>query len=110
MLSTRITHVLLSAIAVALIIIASRPYLQPQAVQAQAASDDPVYIEPGVFLLRIPNGGQVLGKVAVDLRTGNVWGFPTNTSDPYPMSPMDSKPQVSHPFALGRFAMNEATK
>ena len=108
MLPTRITHVLLSAIAVALIVIAARPYLQPQSVQAQTATSDPMYVEPGVYLLRIPGGGQVLGKVVTDLRTGNIWGFPTNASDPYPTSPLDGKPEVSHPFALGKFAVNEA--
>lgn len=107
---TRLTHVLLSLIAVALCAIAARPYLQPAPVQAQAASGDPVYIEPGVFLLRIPNGGQVLGKVAVNLRTGTVWGYPTNSSDPYPTSPLGGAPEVSHPFSLGRFAVNEATR
>ena len=106
--SSRTTHVLLSVIAAALVALAVKPYLQPQPVQAQTTNEDPMYVEPGVFMLRIPNGGQVLGKVAVDLRTGNVWGFPTNSGDPYPTSPLDGKPQVSHPVALGRFAVNEA--
>ena len=108
--STRLAHVLLSVIAVALTVLAARPYVQPQSVQAQAAavSEDPMYVEPGVYLLRIPEGGQVLGKVVVNLRTGNVWGFPTNNSDPYPTSSLDSKLQVSHPFSLGKFAVSEA--
>ena len=106
--STRITHVLLSVIAVSLTAIAARPYLQPKPVQAQTAVNDPMYVEPGVYLLRIPGGGQVLGKVATNLRTGSVWGFPTNSSDPYPTSPLDGAPQVSHPFALGKFAVSEA--
>lgn len=110
MSSNRLTHWLLSIIAVALIAIALRPYLQPGAVQAQAGNNNPFYFEPGVYLLRVPNGGQVLGKVAVDLHTGYIWGFPTNASDPYPFSPLDSKAQVSHPVPLGRFALNEAVR
>ncbi len=71
-------------------------------------NNDPLYFEPGVYMLRIPNGGQVFGKVAVNLRTGAIWGYPTNTSDPYPTSPLDGKQQVSHPIPLGRFALGEA--
>ena len=110
MTSTRFTQSLLSIIAVALVALAVTPYLKPATVQAQTGNNDPFYFEPGVYMLRIPNGGQVLGKVAVDLRTGNVWGFPTNASDPYPVSPIDSKAQVSHPVPLGKFALSEATR
>jgi hypothetical protein len=67
-----------------------------------------MYFEPGVYMLRKPQGGQVLGKVAVNLRTGNVYGFPTTTSDPYPASPVDNKPQISHAISLGHFALDEA--
>ena len=28
---------------------------------------------------------QVLGKVVVDMKTGDVWGFPTLGADPYPI-------------------------
>ena len=110
MTSTRFTQMLLTIIAVALTAIALRPYVQPAAVQAQTGNSDPLYVEPGVYMLRIPQGGQVLGKVAVNLRTGNVWGFPTGGSDPYPVSPIDSKAQVSHPVPLGRFAFGEAAR
>jgi hypothetical protein len=35
-------------------------------------------------MLRAPdNGRQVLGKVVVDLRNSNIWGFPTLTQEPY---------------------------
>jgi len=107
----RMTNGLLAVIAVSLTAIAARPYLQPTPVEAQVANPDPIYVEPGVYMLRIPNGGgQVLGKVATNLRTGSVWGFPTGSSDPYPVSPLDGKPQVSHPIALGRFAVGETAK
>jgi hypothetical protein len=35
-------------------------------------------------MLRAPNNGrQVLGKVMVDPRNGNIWGFPTLTQEPF---------------------------
>ena len=82
MSSNRLTNTLLAVIAIALVVLAARPYLAPPAVHADDNSWDPMYIEPGVYMLRRPQGGQVLGKVAVNLRTGNVYGFPTTTSDP----------------------------
>ncbi|AFL88092.1 hypothetical protein Terro_1799 [Terriglobus roseus DSM 18391] len=115
--SNRITNALLAVIAVALTAIAARPYVQPTPVAAQsstfasqAGNADPIYVEPGVYMLRRPEGGQVLGKVTINLRTGNVWGFPTGTPDPYPVTPLDSKPQISHAIPLGRFAVGEADR
>jgi hypothetical protein len=108
--SNRTKNTLLAVIAAALMLIALRPYVQPQPVAAQSGNADPIYVEPGVFMLRQPEGGQVLGKVTVNLRTGNVWGFPTGGPDPYPMSLMDSKPQVSHAIPLGRFSIGEVGK
>jgi hypothetical protein len=46
----------------------------------------------------------------VDLRTGKIWGFPTMTTDPYPFNALNSKPQTSHPFELGRFAFEDMDK
>lgn len=108
-MGTRSTNILLAIIAVALLVNAITPLVRPKAVKAQTGNADGFYFEPGVYMLRIPNGGQVLGKVGINLRTGGVWGFPTSTSDPYPMSPIESKPQVSHPIPLGRFALGEAS-
>jgi hypothetical protein len=106
-----LTNVLLGLIAIALFAIAIRPYLSPAPAQAQSTSAHPFYIEPGVQMLRAPDGsGQVYGKVFVDLRTGKVWGFPTGTLDPYPSNPMDSKPSTSRPFALGRFSLEDTDK
>jgi hypothetical protein len=108
--SNRTTNTLLALIAVALTANAVRPYVLPTPVAAQTSNADPIYVEPGVFMLRQPEGGQVLGKVTINLRTGNVWGFPTGSPDPYPMSQMDSKPQVSHAIPLGRFSLGEASR
>ena len=83
----------------------------PRAAYAQSSvSPFPVYIEPGVTMLRAPDGSrQVLGKVVVDLINGNVWGFPTNTPSPYPVdtrytvSTSNIEPPVSTPIFLGKF-------
>ena len=108
-MNTRTSNALLAIIAAALIVIAARPYLHPDAVvHADTQSFDPLYIEPGVSMLRVPNGGQVLGKIVVNLRTGNITGYPTGTTDNYPVTPIDNKPQTSHGIPLGRFAFNDA--
>ncbi|MEZ2345878.1 hypothetical protein [Terriglobus sp. RCC_193] len=109
MTANRTTNVLLGLIAASLMVLAARPYIAPATVHADANSWDPLYVEPSVYMLRVPKGGgQVLGKVVVNLRTGNVYGYPTTTSDPYPSTPLENKPQVSHAIPLGRFAMEEA--
>jgi hypothetical protein len=102
---------LLLVIAVSLSAIALRPYLAPPVVKAQSGDAHEVYVEPGTVMLRAPDGSrQVLGKVVVDLRNGNVWGFPTMTQDPYPSSGAQTTPQTSHPFLLGKFALADMDK
>jgi hypothetical protein len=94
---------LLFIIAVSLAIIAFRPMITPARVQADAGPAD-VFIEPGTTMLRAPDGSQqVNGKVVIDLRTGNIWGFPTLSSQPYPIDNMKTTPPVSRPFLLGKF-------
>jgi hypothetical protein len=106
-----VLYFLLSLIAIALTAIAVRPYVEPAPALAQTTSGRALYIEPGAQMLRLPNGGgQVYGKVMVDLRTGKVWGFPTGTLDPYPSYPMDNKPAIAHPVELGRYAFEDIDK
>jgi hypothetical protein len=79
-------------------------WLRPTMAFAQSGSDNSVYIEPGVRMLRAPDGSrQVLGKVVVDLRNGNVWGFPTTADQPYPVDVTSQQPPTSKPFLLGKF-------
>jgi hypothetical protein len=104
----RLQTFLLLMIAVTLSVIAVRPYLAPPAVQAQSSEAHFVYVEPGTFTLRAPDGSQqVLGKVVIDLRNGNVWGFPTLAPVPYPTNGIQTTPQTSHPFLLGKFAFSD---
>ena len=99
-------------IAISLAWIALRPLATPSMVEAQAAQVHPFYVEPGVNLLRAPDGSrQVYGKVMIDMRNGKVWGFPTLQSDSvYPYDPMSSTPQTSRPFLLGRFSLSDTDK
>ncbi|HJT88102.1 MAG TPA: hypothetical protein VJ732_09605 [Bryobacteraceae bacterium] len=97
-------NVVLTAIAVFLGILAFRPAVAPAPVAAQSSDHFPAYIEPGVTSLRKPDGTQqVQGKVVVDLRNGNIWGFPTLSGAPYPVDMTTPKPPVSKPMYLGRF-------
>ncbi len=102
---------LLTLIAMSLVAIAMRPYTNPSPVMAESGVSGAIYIEPGTNLLRAPDGSQqVMGKVVVDLRNGNIWGFPTMTQDPYPTAGANTKPVTSHPFLLGRYALADMEK
>jgi hypothetical protein len=111
MKNDKVTKFLLAMIAIALSAIAIRPYIAPHAAQAQSEAAYPVFIEPGVQMLKASDGSkQLYGRMVVDLRTGKIWGFPTMTTDPYPFNAMNSKPQTSRPFELGRFAFEDMNK
>ena len=100
-LAALMLHIVYPVAVVLLAAAALRPD-RPSAVQAQ--SDRQLFIEPGTTLLRTPDGrGQVQGKVVIDLRTGDVWGFPTASSAPYPVAVMSNEPPLSKPIYLGKF-------
>lgn len=102
---------LLLAIAIATSAIALRPYLAPPPVQAQSNDAYPFHIEPGTVMLRAPDGRRsVLGRVVIDMRNGNVWGFPTTTPDTFPSSRTSNTPPTSHPFLLGTFAFSDVDR
>jgi hypothetical protein len=110
MKSNTTTNALLAIIALLLLALVLRPFHDPSSVLAQSPDTD-FYFEPGTFLVRAPdNSQQVYAKVVVDLRNGRVWGFPTLTTLPYPSDPLYNKAQTSHPFLLGRFALEDTKK
>jgi hypothetical protein len=83
---------------------------RPQAVHAQStATQYNLFIEPGTQMLVDPSGRQsVLGKVVIDLTTGNVWGFPTYSGASYPgptsVGSLGARNvPVSKPFLLAKF-------
>jgi hypothetical protein len=104
--------ILLATAVVFLGMIALHPLLAPQPVHAQAGDDYPLYFEPGVYMLRAPdNTQQVYGKVAVDMRTGKIWGFPTlQQGSPYPIDVTTTNPPTSHAMYLGKFALGDTQK
>ncbi len=111
MMLDRFTKAMLIVIAVLLAMIAFRPIVRPAPVEAQASEAYPFYIEPGFTTLRKPDGtAQVYGKVAIDMRNGDIWGFPTIVQGPYPVDNAKSTPPKSHPMYLGKFMFSEATK
>src|SRR6266581_605583 len=105
------TKTLLLFVAVFLGVIAFRPVVQPPPVLAQDGSPYPFHIEPGTVTLRKPDGTQTWGKVVVDMRNGDVWGFPMKPQNtPYPVYGPSDNPKVSHPMYLGKMAFSEATR
>jgi len=99
------TNTMLTLIAVFLGLLAFHEYSAPAIAKAQTQEVYPFYIEPGTRTLRAPdNSAQVLGKVVVDLRNGNIWGFPTSSPERYPIDVTgSSKTPTSKPFLLGKF-------
>jgi len=107
----RFTRVMLVVIAALLGLIALRPLAQPVPVRAQADDGYPFYVEQGYTMLRKPDGtAQVYGKMVIDMRTGDIWGFPTLTQSPYPIDSAQTKPPKSSPMYLGKFMFNEAAR
>ncbi|HTV66481.1 MAG TPA: hypothetical protein VMD98_12805 [Bryocella sp.] len=107
----RFTKIVLFAIALFLGILAFRPIAQPIPVRAQGEEAHPFFVEPGYTMLRKPDGtAQMYGKMIIDMRNGDIWGFPTLTTSPYPIDSAQTKPPKSSPMYLGRFMFNEATR
>ncbi len=97
----------LTVIAILLGIVAFRPAVFPAAVEAQNGGSN-LYVEPGTTLLREPDGTQqVQGKVMIDLRTGDIYGFPTLSGAPYPVDVVHTKPPISQPMYLGKFDLTK---
>ena len=100
------TKAILTVIAALLATLAFRPALRPIPVQAQADSPR-YYVEPGNALIRKPGGDmQGAGRMFIDLRTGDIWGFPTTTDLPYPVDYINSTPPVAKAIYLGKFDLS----
>jgi hypothetical protein len=101
----------LAAIALFLAVLVFRQWSQPAPVQAQVSDGHTLYVEPGYTMLRKPDGsGQMYGKMMIDMRTGDIWGFPTLVEGPYPVDAGKSEPPKSHPIYLGKFVLGEAMR
>lgn len=109
--SDRFTKTVLVIIAALLGFLALRPLAQPVPVRAQAAEGYPFYVEPGYTMIRKPDGtAQYYGKMVIDMRNGDIWGFPTLTQSPYPIDSAQTKPPKSSPMYLGKFMFNDASR
>jgi hypothetical protein len=88
-----------------LAMIALRPYFAPPTVRAQSEDVYPVTFGPSRYMTL--NGFVYDGSVMLDLRNGNVWGFPPfdETSHFF-----DKPLPVSQPVLLGRFALEVLNK
>ena len=107
----RFTKIMLVVIAALLGFLALRPIAQPAPVRAQGEEGYPFYVEPGYTMLRKPDGtAQMYGKMVIDMRNGDIWGFPTLSQSPYPIDSAQTKPPRSSPMYLGRFMFSEATR
>ncbi|HEY0162453.1 MAG TPA: hypothetical protein VGB69_07240 [Edaphobacter sp.] len=106
----RTTNLLLAAIALLLLVLVLRPLREPSPVFAQSP-DSEFFFEPGAFLVHAPdNSQQVYAKVVVDRSNGRIWAFPTLMPQPFPFDAIHNKPQTSHPFEIGRFALEDTKK
>lgn len=102
---------LLLVIAILLAILVFRPVVQPPPVRAQAEEGYPFYVEPGYTMIRKPDGtAQMYGKMVIDMRNGDIWGFPTLSQGPYPVDTAQTKPPTSYPMYLGKFMFGETAK
>ena len=105
----RYTRVVLTIIAILLEVIALEPLVRSRSVAADSDYSY-LYIEPRVTSLRKPDGSQLVqGKVVIDMRNGDIWGFPTLSGTPYPIDSTRSQPPVSSPMYLGRFDFSKMT-
>ncbi len=104
---TTYTQAVLTMIAILLGVIALRPLANP--ISAQAQSERPYfYVEPRTTMLQKPDGStRVQGKMFIDLRSGDIWGFPTLSDAPYPIDPTKHEPPVSEPMYLGKFDLSK---
>ena len=107
----RTVRLLLAAIALLLAVIAFRPLTEPSSVSADETGVQPFFVEPGTHPIRAPDGSsQFQGKILIDLRNGDVWGFPTLIREPYPRDTTGTTAPVSRPVLLGRFDLNAARR
>jgi hypothetical protein len=99
------TNIMLTLVAGLLLVLALRPATSAQAQEAHGNW----YVEPRSVLLPSEDSAtKVSGKVMINLRTGDIWGFPTNSVLPYPVDPLGKTPPVVKPVYLGRFDLAAA--
>jgi hypothetical protein len=88
----------------ALALLAVRELRSPAPASAQTSARN-LFIEPGTIDIPLAQGGNALGKIVVDLDTGETYGFPVfGPKMPYPgLQVSERTPLTSRPVYLGRF-------
>ena len=100
-------RIVLTAIAVFLGMLALRPLVEPQAIRAQSSPPRPfLQFDEELSKIAAPDGSLVVGRIAIDLNTGFVYGFPTDPLG-YPRNPAKEELAVSNPILLGRFNLDK---
>jgi hypothetical protein len=100
------TKITLTMIAIFLGIVALRPLLAPVNARAEStATFAPLQFSESLNEFDSKNG-RMVGRLAIDLRTGNVYGFPTDGNF-YPRNSLKPGPVVSDPVLLGRFNLDK---
>lgn len=94
------TKTVLTLIAVLLVICVVR--LPVATVRAENFESD-LRFDPDVHQIDVPGGSaSPSGRIAIDIRTGDVYGFPTNGAA-YPRNLQSNALAISKPILLGRF-------
>lgn len=100
------TTIVLTVIAVFLGVIAWQLAMgNPPQVGAENVPFAPLQFDTKLSDILIPSGGRTVGRIAVDLRNGNIYGFPTDPVGYPRASDKDTLP-VSRPVLLGRFDLS----
>lgn len=101
------SRIVLTVIAIVLCLLVFRSPIGTVRAQSDSAATA-IYVEPGTVAIRSPAGGTLgEGKMMIDLKSGDVWGFPTTSSaSPYPVDPNSTTPPVSTPIYLGKFDLS----
>jgi len=100
------TKIILTTIAALLGILALRPLAAPLTVRAEGRVPYMLLqFDEKLRQIESPRGRSIMGRVAIDLRTGNIYGFPTDAVG-YPRNPGKSEIPVSDPILLGRFNLD----
>ena len=94
------TKAVLTVIAILLAVCAVRlPVATVRADDLEAG----LQFDPDVVQIDVPGGSASLsGRIAIDTRTGYVYGFPTN-GVAYPRNLQNNNLAISKPIILGRF-------
>lgn len=82
--------------------------ISPTPGLAQSNNNSRFYVEPGTVDIPLAEGGNALGKIFIDLETGDTYGFPVfGPKLPYPGKQVsENRPLSVNPVYLGKFNLS----